>query len=298
MPEAKLGRTRRTHPSVRTSILVAAIAVVTLVTWMVTVDRMQGMDAGPGTGLGGLGWFVGVWATMMAAMMLPSLLPTALVFAGVSAEHRPPGRSFASTGVFIGGYLSAWTAFGLFAYGVWRFIHSAHLPALSWHAEGPLLAGGAIAAAGLYQLSPLKRRCLRHCRSPTSMVLGGRRQQWWGAARMGLEHGAVCIGCCWGLMLILFALGVMSIVWMLVVAGLVFVEKVLPSGARVSPALAVAFVLVGIWVATAPASVPGLTLPGGSGAMRAMPAMGGHGGRGDASRPRTAGMGIPKSSGL
>jgi predicted metal-binding membrane protein len=240
----------------------AAVAVVALVTWVVTVERMRGMDAGPGTDLGGLGWFVGVWVTMMAAMMLPSVMPMTLVFARVSAERRRRGRSFAPTWVFLSGYLATWTAYGLCAYGLFRAIQSAHVHALSWHAQGPLVAGGAIIAAGLYQLTPLKRVCLRHCRSPMHYVLGGWRPGWLGAARMGLEHGGFCIGCCWGLMVILFALGVMSIVWMLVVAALVFAEKVLPFGERLSRVLAVALVAAGVWVAAAPASMPGLTQPG------------------------------------
>ncbi len=252
------------------ALVLAAVVAAALVTWIVTVDRMQGMDAGPGTNLRGPGWFVGVWATMMAAMMLPSVMPMTLVFARVSAERQRRSRSFASTWVFISGYLAAWTAFGLLAYGIFRVIRSADIYALSWHAEGPLLAGSAIAAAGLYQLSPLKRSCLRHCRSPTHYIRTGWRPGWSGAVRMGLEHGALCIGCCWGLMLILFALGVMSIVWMLVVAALIFAEKMLPFGERLSRMFAVAFVLVGIWVAAAPSSVPGLTQPDSAQAMKAM----------------------------
>ncbi len=169
--------------------------------------------------------------------------------------------------MFVSGYLAAWTAYGLVAYGIFRAIQSAHIHALSWDAQGPLVAGGAIVAAGIYQLTPLKRVCLRHCRSPMHYVFGGWRPGWRGALRMGLEHGALCIGCCWGLMLILFALGVMSVVWMLVVAGMVFAEKVLPFGERLSRVFAVVFVAAGIWVAAAPASVPGLTQPGSAHAM-------------------------------
>jgi predicted metal-binding membrane protein len=249
------------------NLVPAAIAGVALVTWVVTVERMRGMDAGPGTDLGALGWFVGVWVTMMAAMMLPSVMPMTLVFARVSAERQRRGRSFVPTWVFVAGYLMAWTAYGLVAYGIFRAIQSAHIHAFSWHAQGPLIAGGAIVAAGIYQLTPLKRVCLRHCRSPMHYVFGGWRPGWRGAVRMGLEHGAFCVGCCWGLMLILFALGVMSVVWMLVVAGLVFAEKVLPFGDRLSRVFAVAFVAIGIWVAAAPASVPGLTQPSSAHAM-------------------------------
>ena len=249
----------------------ASLAGVLLATWAVTVYRMRGMDAGPGTDLGGLGWFLGVWVTMMAAMMLPSVAPMALLFARVSAERRRRGRSFVPTWMFLLGYFAAWTAYGLLAYGLFRAVTSAHLGALQWHHQGPLIAGAAIAAAGIYQLSPLKRLCLRHCRSPMHFVLGGWRSGRLGAIRMGVEHGGWCVGCCWGLMVILFALGVMSIVWMLAVAAVIFAEKVLPFGERLSRALAIVLVVVGVWVAASPGSVPGLKQPpaGGMSAMSA-----------------------------
>jgi predicted metal-binding membrane protein len=242
-------------------LVAAALAGATLVTWIVTIQRMRGMDAGPGTDLGSLSWFVGVWVTMMAAMMLPAAAPMALLFARVSAERQRRGWSFVPTWIFLAGYLAAWTAYGLLAYGVFRLLRGAHLHALSWHAQGPLIAGAAIAAAGVYQLTPLKRICLRHCRSPMHYVMGRWRSGRWGAVRMGAEHGAFCVGCCWGLMLILFALGVMSITWMLVVAGLIFAEKVLPFGERLSHVLALGFIVLGVWVAAAPRSVPALTQP-------------------------------------
>jgi predicted metal-binding membrane protein len=249
-------------PRRRSPVLVAAaLAGATLVTWIVTIQRMRGMDAGPGTDLGSLSWFVGVWVTMMAAMMLPAAAPMALLFARVSAERQRRGWSFVPTWIFLAGYLAAWTAYGLLAYGVFRLLRGAHLHALSWHAQGPLIAGAAIAAAGVYQLTPLKRICLRHCRSPMHYVMGRWRSGRWGAVRMGAEHGAFCVGCCWGLMLILFALGVMSITWMLVVAGLIFAEKVLPFGERLSHVLALGFIVLGVWVAAAPRSVPALTQP-------------------------------------
>jgi predicted metal-binding membrane protein len=248
-----------------------AIVAATLIAWTVTIEQMRGMDNGPGTDLGGLGWFVGIWVTMTAAMMLPSVLPMALVFSRVSRERQKRGQTFVPTWVFLVGYLSAWTTYGLLAYGAFRAVQALHLHALGWHAHGPLIAGAAIVAAALYQLSPLKRLCLRHCRSPLHYVLGGWRSGRRGALAMGLEHGAYCVGCCWGLMLILFALGVMSIAWMLVIAGLIFAEKVLPFGQGFSRALAAALLIIGVWVAAAPSSVPGLTQPG---AMRAMgPAM-------------------------
>ncbi|MFN2462720.1 MAG: DUF2182 domain-containing protein [Candidatus Dormibacteria bacterium] len=242
-----------TSPLLGRPVPVAAVlAGTTIVAWAVTVDRMQGMDAGPGTSLGGLGWFIGVWVTMMAAMMLPSVAPMALVFARVSGDRRRRGQAAVPTWVFLSGYLAAWATYGLAAYGIYAALRAANPSALAWSAHGPIVAGGAIAAAGLYQLTPLKRACLRHCRSPLHYVLGGWRAGNVGALRMGIEHGTYCVGCCWGLMLILFAIGVMSVVWMLVVAGLIFAEKVLPFGQRLTPVFAAAFVTVGIWMAAAP----------------------------------------------
>ncbi len=165
-------------------------------------------------------------------------------------------------------------------------------------AQGPLIAASAIVAAGLYQLSPLKRSCLRRCRSSMRYVRGGWRPGWSGAVRMGFEHGAFCIGCCWGLMMILFALGVMSIVWMLVVAGLIFAEKMLPFGDRLSRVFAVAFVLVGIWVAAAPSSVPGLTQPGSAQAIHAMRAMSMHAMKNGRGMRKTHSIGMGKSASM
>jgi predicted metal-binding membrane protein len=223
-----------------------------VIAWAVTVERMDGMDAGPGTDLGGLGWYLGVWVTMTAAMMLPSAAPTALAVARVS--RGMPAVSFTA------GYLAAWTACGLAAYGLFRLATSFDSGWLAWERSGPYVAGGAIAAAGLYELTPLKQRFLRRCRRcPRDYVgaYGGRL----GTFRTGLAHGVDCVGCCFGLMVVLFALGVMSVLWMAVVAGVIFAEKVLPSGARLSRVVALALVTLGIWIAVSPSSLPGLTEP-------------------------------------
>jgi predicted metal-binding membrane protein len=157
--------------------------------------------------------------------------------------------------------LAAWTAYGLLAYAVFRLVTWPDPGFLAWDRAGPYLAGGAIAAAGLYELTPLKNICLRHCRGPLHFILHGWRRGPLGAFRMGVEHGLYCVGCCWGLMVVLFALGVMSLFWMAVIAAVIFAEKILPYGFRLSRAFAVAFVAFGIWVAVAPGSVPGLTNP-------------------------------------
>ena len=245
--------------------LTALLLAGALVAWIITVERMRGMDAGPGTDLGGIGWYVGIWATMMAAMMLPSTAPMVLMFAKVAQSKRAtPG--FVPTWVFVAGYLAAWTAYGLLAYGVFRLIVSEGAEYLAWDRNGRYVAGAALIVAGVYELTPLKDLCLRHCRGPLHFVFHRWRPGRGGAFRMGVEHGAFCVGCCWGLMLGLFALGVMSLFWMAVIGAVIFAEKLAPRGERLARVFAVCLVGLGIWVAAAPASVPGLVQPDSRGA--------------------------------
>ena len=227
----------------RTTIVLVASAVAA---WAVTVDRMRGMDAGPGTDLGGLGWYLGIWGTMTAAMMLPSAVPAARHVARLA--RRLP------TLFFTGGYLAVWTGYGLLAYGVFRLVTSFDIGWLAWNRGGPYAAGVVIVAAGLYELTPLKQLSLRRCRSARQPV---------SALRSGLAHGVDCVGCSGALMAVLFVLGAMSLFWMAVVAVAIFAEKVLPHGGRLAPVFAVALVALGIWVAVSPGNVPGLTEPGG-----------------------------------
>ena len=238
----------------------AALVGVTLAAWVLVVVRMRGMNAGPGTDLGSLGWYLGIWVTMMAAMMLPSAIPMVMLFAKVSeqSERRPA----AATALFVTGYLIAWTAYGLVAFALFRLVRAVDPGFLAWDRAGPEITGAAIVLAGIYQLTPLKSVCLRHCRTPLSFVMHHWHGGALGAVRMGVEHGGWCIGCCWALMLLLFAVGVMSITWMVVIAAIVLAEKVLPIGEQFSRALAVVLIGLGVWVALAPGSVPGLTRPG------------------------------------
>jgi predicted metal-binding membrane protein len=225
----------------RTVLLITGLVVVA---WVVTVERMEGMDAGPGTDLGGLGWYLGIWVTMMAAMMLPSEAPAA-VLVGRLTRGLP-------TLLFLAGYLAVWTAYGLVAYGLFRLVTSFDTGWLAWDEGGPYVAGGVIAAAGIYELTPLKQFCLRRCRSPHPEAP---------ALRAGIANGLYCVGSSGGLMAVLFALGVMSLVWMVLVAAVIFAEKVLPHGVQLSRVAAVALVALGIWVAVSPSTVPGLTEP-------------------------------------
>ena len=246
---------RRLAPP-RPILVSVGLVAAALVGWLVLLDRMRGMDAGPGTDLGSLGWFLGIWVTMTAAMMLPAAAPMTVLFSRTSNDEG------ARTVLFVAGYLLVWTGYGLGAYAVYRALRAGAPAFVAWDRQGPYVAGAALGAAGLYELTPLKSVCLRHCRSPLHFLLHRWHGGPIGAARMGAEHGAYCVGCCWGLMLALFALGVMSLVWMILVTVLIFAEKVLPFGERLARLLAVALVLLGVWVAAAPGSVPGLTQPG------------------------------------
>jgi predicted metal-binding membrane protein len=263
LPLVEAASVQERSPQRLSPVGVAAILIgLTLVSWIVVFDRMRGMDAGPGTDLGGLGWFLGIWVTMMAAMMLPSVAPMVLAFARVTKERARRGQAtFVPTWVFLLGYLAAWTAYGLLAYALFRVIEAVDGGVLAWDRAGSYVAAGAIVAAGLYQLTPVKDVCLRHCRTPLHFLLHGWHEGRLGALRMGAEHGLYCIGCCWGLMIVLFSLGVMSLVWMAVIAGVIFAEKVLPWGMRLTTVLAVAFVALGLWIAFSPGTVPGLTDP-------------------------------------
>jgi predicted metal-binding membrane protein len=248
-----------TRPLPREAAAAATVLAAALIAWIVTYRRMHGMDAGPGTDLGGLGWYVGIWVTMMAAMMLPSAAPMVLVFSRVNHERALKDKTAAvPPWIFVAGYLIAWTAFGLAAYVVYRVAKELAPAFLAWGRGGRFVAGSALVLAGLYELTPLKQVCLRHCRGPMHFILGGWREGPAGALRMGVEHGVYCVGCCSGLMLALFALGVMSLTWMAMIAGVIFAEKVLPAGDRLAPIIAVAVVALGIWVAASPSTVPGL----------------------------------------
>lgn len=232
------------------------LVVVAGVCWAVAVERMRGMDMGPGTDLGSFGWFAVAWATMMAAMMLPSLSPMAV--ASSPGEGVGQARSLARTVVFAGGYLLTWVAFGLLAYALVKGVRSLDLGFLAWNRAGQYLAGGVILVAALYELTAAKARCLQHCRD---VYLLRRRPSPAGAMMMGVEQGGYCVGCSGALMAALLALGVMSIAWMLVIAAVVAIEKLLPWTAISIGATAAALAALGAAIMIDPSRVPWLTIP-------------------------------------
>jgi predicted metal-binding membrane protein len=264
MEAATLSRTPPRSGPVQVGVI-ASLLVVAAGAWAETGDRMGGMDAGPGTELGGLGWFAVAWVTMMAAMMLPSIAPMVLAHARVQIGATP---------AFVAGYLLTWAAVGMLGYALVEGVRSLDLGVLAWDEAGPYVAGGAILAAAIYQLSPLKNHSLRRCRYPRAFVSEHWRPGPVGALRMGIEHGRVCVASSWALMAALFALGVMSVGWMVLVAALIAIEKLLPWRTAPTRGIAVLLAVLGIALAFAPEDMPGLTVPGSSDAAPAMEGMG------------------------
>jgi predicted metal-binding membrane protein len=225
--------------------------------WWWTTGRMRGMDEGPWSALGGFGWFLGVWVVMMAAMMFPSVAPTVALYARMT-KTRSPLLSVA----FTAGYLLAWSAAGVGAYAVAAAASRAAGSGLAWDHAGRPLAGATLVAAAAYELTPLKNVCLGKCRSSLGFLLGSWRDGWQGGLRMGARHGAWCVACCWALMASLFALGVMSVTWMALVAGLIALEKTSPRQLWATLGTAAVLLVLGVLLLAAPGAVPGLTMPG------------------------------------
>jgi predicted metal-binding membrane protein len=197
--------------------------------------------------------FVGAWVAMMAAMMFPAILPVIRIYRRAAGLGRA-----APTPIFVAGYLLVWSAVGIPAYFAWRATQDPIANATPWAGR---LAGAIFLVAALYQVSPLKSVCLRYCRSPMSFFLRQHRslQSPIGAATAGATHGVLCLGCCWALMAILVALGTMQLAWMIALAAVIFIEKVVPMGERFARVAAAAFVVLGLLLVIHPASLRQLT---------------------------------------
>ena len=242
----------------RLGLVVVLVALATAAWWW-TAARMDGMDAGPWAPLGSIGWFVSVWVVMMAAMMFPSVAPTVALYARMTAKRSP-----AYGLVFAVGYLATWAAAGLSAYGIavggGRLAHGV----LAWERAGRWLAAATLVVAAVYELTPLKDVCLGKCRSPLGALLGSWRGGLRGALSMGVKNGAWCVGCCWALMASLFALGVMSLVWMAFVAALIAAEKLVPWERFATWGTTAILLALAVFLVAAPHALPGLTIPTGS----------------------------------
>jgi predicted metal-binding membrane protein len=192
-----------------------------------------------------------MWAVMMAGMMAGAAAPVLLVFAAAQAARREhqTGRVPRATLMFGLGYLIVWIGFSACAAVAQWGLHEAAMLSPAMAASNPRVAGAIVIAAGVYQLTPWKGVCLTHCRSPLGFLMSNWRDGATGALRMGIRHGAHCLGCCWALMCVLFAVGVMNLLWVAALTGVVLLEKVGPAGAVVARVAGVIMIVAGTLVA-------------------------------------------------
>ena len=250
--------TRPAHSLLRRQLVRPWIALAALAAaaWVVTIALARGMANGPGTMGLALLPFLGVWVVMMAAMMFPSVAPVAVLWTRLITGTSTGWARAARMGLFIGGYLLAWAACGAAAFaalaGTGRLLDAAPAAA-AW------LGVGIFATAGIYQLSPWKDWCLSRCRSPVGALLyyagfKGRGRD----VRVGLHHGATCVGCCWGLMVLLIAVGVMNVPAMAALAAVIFIEKIWRYGKPFGRAVGLALLAIGALAIWFPWLLPGL----------------------------------------
>jgi len=236
--------------------LVAALFALAAAGWWWTALQMRGMDQGPWAGLGALVWFLGVWVIMMAAMMFPSIAPTAALYSRMTRQRSP-----LSPLLFTVGYLSTWAGAGLGAFALAASLSRISGDLFAWDRAGRWLAGITLIIAAVYELTPLKDACLGKCRSPLGFLLGNWRDGRWGALQIGAKNGAWCVGCCWALMASLFALGIMNLAWMALIAGLIAIEKTLPWRRVATYGTAALLLALGVLLLVVPDVIPALTVP-------------------------------------
>lgn len=242
--------------------LAMIVTAVSVAAWLSVLVLMAGMDEGPGTPLHNFPIFLVGWIIMLTAMMLPSELNYLGAFAAVlRTRGGAPGKQIRAMISFITGYGIAWIAYGLAAYIVDFAIRTADFQFITWDRGGPTLAGLVLIGAGFYQISSLKHSCLMGCRSPLAFFGRYWRDGNYGAIVMGTHHGLVCVGCCWALMGVMFAVGAMSLTWMALLTVFMFAEKVMPNGQKLAIPIASFLWIMGIWIALFPDTAPLLKNP-------------------------------------
>lgn len=246
-------------------VIGVALAVIVAGAWLyllrlaheTSAMAMPGMESMPGMEMAMPPWsridvaaLAAMWAVMMVAMMMPSAAPMIVMFTTVHRRRAAAGRPAVPTTIFVAAYVLVWTAFSVVAALAQSALHAAALLSPTMAAESPLLAGGLLVLAGVFQWTPLKHACLAACSSPLSFIMSRWREGRRGAFVMGLRHALYCLGCCWALMALLFVGGVMNLLWVAVIAVAVLVEKVVPRGDLVGRVAGVALVVTGVWLAT------------------------------------------------
>jgi len=239
-------------------VVLAGLAGLILMTWVYTIHEARsvgGLDLSTCMALLQVkGWDLTeflllflMWSIMMAAMMLPSVSSKVLMYAA-TIRRSGEGGVMKMTGIFVAGYLVAWTGYSLLASLIQLELHDAALMSPTMETTNVYIGGGVLIAAGIYQWTPLKEACLTKCRTSMHMLMVEWREGERGAFVMGLKDGLFCVGCCWMLMAIMFVVGVMNLRWIALLAVFVLVEKIAPRGELVAKAAGVLLVVYGLWI--------------------------------------------------
>jgi len=237
--------------------VIAALLVITALALSYTVWLATGYDMSSMMTPGFVPWspahfafMFAMWVVMMIGMMTPSVAPMVLLYAALARQHVVRGGAFASAGWFIAGYLLAWIAFSAVATLLQWLLEWQALVSPMMAGTGAALGGALLIVAGIYQWLPIKQACLTECRTPLSFVQrhGGFQPGAPGAVKLGALHGLYCIGCCWAVMTLLFAFGVMNLVWIGGLMIFVLLEKALPYQPAVSRTAGAVAVIVGVWM--------------------------------------------------
>ena len=237
-------------------VILIAIVLATVIAWSWLINMARDMTSAPMMGmpamdpwaLGNLISMVIMWVIMMVGMMLPSATPMILIYARVVRQKNTLSAARALTASFTVGYLVVWAAFSVVATLLQAALQDLDLISSMLESTSSVLGGALFIAAGVYQLTPLKRACLKGCRSPLDFVLHSWRKGRIGSLVMGLEHGVLCAGCCWMMMMLLFVVGVMNLFWVAALTVLVLAEKALPAGEWTARIGGVSMLGAGIWL--------------------------------------------------
>jgi predicted metal-binding membrane protein len=237
-------------------VVLLALIGVTAIAWLYLFVARQDMDMSM-PGMDDMSdmampfaapWVFAMWWVMMLGMMLPSAAPMILTFTALERRKREREQPYVPTAMFVAGYLIVWGGFSLAATAAEWALQQGALLSPMLGLVSSVLGGVVFILAGIYQFTPLKNVCLRHCRSPFTFVLNHWRDGWGGALHMGVSHGIYCLGCCWVLMALLFAVGVMNLLWVAAIAAFVFAEKLLPGGVWAGRIGGGAMAAFGVWL--------------------------------------------------
>src|SRR5437588_2050348 len=239
-------------------LILGGLLILSALAWMLLMwqaSMMSSQVMGLTMGMSSL-LFISIWIVMMVAMMFPTAAPMILMFSKIYTSKRQQELPFVPTWVFVSAYLLVWSLCGVVAYPLAIGLERLATSSMWLMVNAVRLGGVVLLLAGLYQLSPLKDICLSKCRTPLQFILSSWHDGYGGAFRMGLEHGAYCLGCCWLLFAILFPLGIMNIAVMALVTALIFAEKALPIGRQISKLAGAGLIVYGVLIMFLPAALP------------------------------------------